>query len=76
MIISVPELSHAGFSKTKRKCDINAGSSDCFISFTQQSNEWNLAFTSEVPMGPVFDSRWECMLLNFINKIISHLREF
>ncbi|KAK0156749.1 hypothetical protein PV327_011652, partial [Microctonus hyperodae] len=56
---TVPQLSYGGISETKRKCDINAGSSNCFISFTQQSNDWNLEFTSEVPMGPVFDSRWE-----------------
>ncbi|XP_053594468.1 uncharacterized protein LOC103576526 [Microplitis demolitor] len=46
-------------SSEEKQCDIDIDSWECFTEWNHHNSQWNRTSSLDVPMGPVYDNRWE-----------------
>ncbi|XP_057330031.1 uncharacterized protein LOC130670619 isoform X2 [Microplitis mediator] len=57
---SSAELSnYAVANGDNEQCEFNIDSPECLSAWTQNDSHWNSISSFDVPMGPVYDTRWE-----------------
>ncbi|XP_063976230.1 receptor-type tyrosine-protein phosphatase F-like isoform X2 [Diachasmimorpha longicaudata] len=57
--ISSPELSNPIPDTYGVNCDFSDESDPCFSKWSQLNGQWKVVGSLDVPMGPIFDSRWD-----------------
>lgn len=51
-------------SSEEKQCDIDIDSWECFTEWNHHNSQWNRTSSLDVPMGPVYDNRWERKIIS------------